>query len=376
MILFITRKYPPSIGGMQKLSFELTTNIGKKINSHIISWGHSQVFFPYFYLVALLRSLLIIIKNDINLIHIGDPLLSPLGLIFKYLFKKPIVANIHGKDITFPNEFYNFAIYKILKKYDGLICISKHIKGILISKGIPEDKIITIPVGINPENFKAIINKRDSLKKIEGVIKKNLRYKKILLSVGRLIERKGFAHFIENILPRVLKRKKDIVYFIVGDGKHRKKIRKIICQLNLQDKVFLFRQVNSNLLHLIYSSSDLFIMPNIPVRGDMEGFGIVILEAGLHKLPTVASDLEGIRDAIKNEENGFLVKYNDFNKFSNVILSLLDNDKARKALGIKAKIYVSKYFYWNIIVDKYISVFSNLISSRTVNKMACSIKKL
>src|SRR5438270_2299495 len=119
MILFITRKHPPSIGGMQKLSQSLTAEVGKLAPTSTISWGHSTVFLPFFLLYAVVRAVLIILLNPrIQVIHLSDALLAPLGVLLKTLFRVPVVVTVHGLDITFANGLYQWIVPRCLGRMD------------------------------------------------------------------------------------------------------------------------------------------------------------------------------------------------------------------------------------------------------------------
>src|SRR5439155_10070438 len=125
MILFITRKHPPSIGGMQKLSQSLTIEVGKLAPTTTISWGHSTVFLPFFLFYALAWAMITLSTNRrIQVIHLSDALLAPLGMFLKAVFRVPVVVTVHGLDITFDNAVYQWLIPRCLRRMDRLVCVS------------------------------------------------------------------------------------------------------------------------------------------------------------------------------------------------------------------------------------------------------------
>ena len=189
---------------------------------------------------------------------------------------------------------------------------------------------------------------RDRLKK-EFMNKANIKLgsKKILLSVGRLIERKGFHWFVDEVIPPLIEDYKDFIYVIAGAGPMQKYIEDIIHKKNLYNWVILLGKIDDELLGLLYNISDIFIMPNIPVEGDIEGFGVVALEASSCKLPVIASNLEGIRDALLDGEIGDLILPLDPLNFSKAILNLLESDNLRKKIGEKAR---------ELVLDNFVSV--------------------
>lgn len=362
MILFITRKYPPSVGGMQKFSYDFAVNMNKFRNVYTISWNRSNLTLLFFVIYALFYSAYIIKTRNIRLVHLGDGLLSPLGVLLKFIHPVIITITVHGLDVTLPNRIYQFIIPKCLTKLDKIICVSNETKKECINRKILGNKIVVIPNGINREEFYLSESKQNLVRILSTKLNMNLENKKILLSVGRLIERKGFQWFSKEVVPKLLeKRGGDILYLIVGEGPFKWKIKEIIKTKNLEDHVYLLGKVDDKTLKLLYHASDLFVMPNIHVEGDMEGFGIVALEATSCELTVVASNLEGIKDAIIEGENGFLVEPYDADGYVAVILRLLEDDEKREEFGKKAGEFTHQQYNWCVISERYDNEFEKVL---------------
>jgi glycosyltransferase involved in cell wall biosynthesis len=118
--------------------------------------------------------------------------------------------------------------------------------------------------------------------------------------------------------------------------------------------VILAGRLPRPLLRGLMGISTSFVMPNIPVLGDAEGFGIVALEAGCGGLPVVASDLEGIRDAVSDGVNGFLAPSDNPLAFAGAVNRLLSNEGLRKEMGARAREYVAANFGWDTIAARYL----------------------
>ena len=161
-----------------------------------------------------------------------------------------------------------------------------------------------------------------------------------------MVERKGVHWFITNVLPQL---KTSYLYLVIGKGKEKERIKEAIKVNKLENKVYLLEGINDETLNTIYSSADLFIMPNIPVRGDMEGFGMVLLEAGSAGLYSIASDLEGIKDAVIDSVTGSLIKPYDKEAFIQAIEDKTNYDKNEITNQIKEK------FSWEKTRDRYLS---------------------
>jgi phosphatidylinositol alpha-1,6-mannosyltransferase len=160
------------------------------------------------------------------------------------------------------------------------------------------------------------------------------------------------------------------VYWVVGEGPDRPAIENTIIQQGLQDRVILFGDVDDAGLMTAYRLADLFIMPNIYVPGDVEGFGIVALEAALNKVCVVASRLEGIVDAITDQKNGILVPPGDTVAYVQTIETLLNQTEQRRQCAQNAQQFTIARFSWSKIVGQYLEVYSSVS-----NDSALPIKK-
>ena len=347
-ILFITRCYPPVTGGMENLSYQVTTNFSKVAETFIIANKKGKRNLPFFIPWALIKGL--ILSRKVDVVHLGDPVLSIIGFAIKKIFKKPVVITLHGLDITLKSKIYQFYLRIFGKKFDKYICISRQTEKEAKKNNFPNTVII--PIGIDLP--KAVKRSRNDLEKI---LRASLSEKKVLLTVGRLVKRKGMQWFIENVLPSS---GENAVYIIVGEGEEKDNILRSADKQGLSDRVFALGKVSDKELKTIYNNSDIFVMPNIRVSGDMEGFGMVALEAAAYGLPVVASDMEGIKDAIQDRQSGLLVASRDVAKYSQTINSLLANNDARVQFGSKAKQFVKDNYSWGTIVHKYRQVFQNI----------------
>lgn len=347
-VLFITRKYPPQIGGMENLSFHLTTSI--QCQKTIIALKQSRIHFLWFIPYALIKSLFIAYSFDI--IHLGDPVLSIIGVFLKLLYRKPIAMTLHGLDISYNNPLYQLYLKLFAKKFDRYICISRKTEKEAHRKGFLSTVII--PVGVNQNYFK-ISRSKEALEKLLSV---NLKGKFVLLTVGRLVKRKGMAWFVENVMPKLPDK---CIYLVVGEGKEREGISWLIKEKKLEGRVWLLGKISNKDLEKVYQGADIFIMPNIPVLGDQEGFGIVALEAAACGLTVMAANLEGIKDAIIDQKTGFLLRSKHVSTWLYKLNFLLDNNDFRKEFGLKARELVREKFSWERVSQRYLEEFRKLI---------------
>lgn len=348
-ILYITRKYPPSIGGMQRMNYHLIEALSKKAEVVKITWGSSQSFLPFFILYSYVKAVFIL-KKEFDVIILGDALLAGLGAALKKRFNIKTVSIVHGLDITFPLKAYQYFVLKNLKQLDRIICVSSRTREECLTKGLYNTTVI--PNGINLSDSNTEAGTAD-------VSKFGVNNKKILLTVGRLIQRKGVAEFISTVIKTLSKTRDDFVYVVIGNGSEMRRIRRAIEDSGLSGKVRIMGRCGDDTVKAFFRSAKIFVMPNIPVKGDLEGFGIVALEASSYGLPVVASRVDGIVDAVNDSKNGFLIPHDDKDLFVERISFLLDNESERLAISKSAREY-AKEFSWDIIADRYLAVCKEL----------------
>jgi glycosyltransferase involved in cell wall biosynthesis len=342
-ILFITRNYPPKIGGLEVYSYNLIKEFKKyhavlkivltKSNLHLI-W-----FLPLSYFVAVFTNW----RHSVQNIHLCDGVLAPLGVLLKHSTRAKVSISIHGLDITYGNPLYQSLIPRCVSRLDKIICVSRSTRDECIRRGIPYRKCHVIPNGINPEELylqSGFEKLRSTLGKIAGIA---LGDKILLVTIGRLVKRKGVAWFVEKVMSRL----DPCYYYIVGgSGPEFDNIRSVIRRNNLQDRVLMLGRISDELRRLLYNAADIFVMPNITVGTDIEGFGISLLEAGSCGLPVIASNLQGIKDAVVEGQTGYLVAEGDAAGFISAIKKMdLKKEDIRS--------YVSERFDWSQIYKQY-----------------------
>ncbi len=356
-VLFITRKYPPSVGGMQKISFGVINNFPEKDKSKLIAWGRSQIGLVLFIPWAFLKSVYLICLKKVDIVHFGDCALSFLAYFLKKSFGIPVVVTAHGLDLTYENKLYQWMIKKTIGCFDNIICVSNASRDIAISKGADPKKCSVIHNGLDTLERYIPGDRKELRKKVEKSLHKRLDNNFLLLTVGRLVKRKGVYWFIKHVFIELDKRCK---LLIVGDGPEEQRIKELISNLRLNDRILMLGRVSDEILSLLYNSSDVFIMPNIPVPGDMEGFGIVAIEAASCGLPVIAANLEGIKDAIKDGQNGFLVDPYDVKGYVSRINEVMNMKNINKFRERQIR-FIQENYDLKTISAKYYKLFENIL---------------
>lgn len=354
-ILFISRAFPPITGGIENQNAALAEWLPKFAKTKVIVNRHGKQALPWFFPYAFVRAFFLMFRSDVLLL--GDGVLAPVGAALKCFFPwKTVVTVLHGLDITYTSPTYQrFWVGKFFHCLDGYLCVSNHTRSQAIEHGLESRKCFIIPNGVEVERF---TGDRDR-NRLETLLGRSLdQHQVVLLTLGRLAKRKGVAWFIRHVLPHL---NGNILYAVAGSGPDEPAVEEAITAAHMSERVILLGRVSGEDMLTLLNSSDIFVQPNIRVPGDMEGFGIAVIEAGSAGLPVVASDLEGLRDAIDHGHNGFLVKPEQAEGFIKTINELAENEDERRTFGDQAARYIENTFHWNMIAKRYTETLAKII---------------
>lgn len=352
-LLFITRKYPPSVGGMENFCYELATGIDRnKFDVKIIALGKKQIhllwFFPYVILYTLFCS------RKYDAILVGDMLLCATGIFCHIVSPKTKrVVAVHGLDITFQNGLYQFYL-KIFGKtsFDTYICNSQNTCQLLKEYlGISGE---VIRLGVDIHKYRNMKRNRKKFSIQYGIPEDAL----ILITVGRLVKRKGVSWFVQNVIPALDEK---VIYAVIGDGADYEEIKAVVEKNHTKASVLLLGRVSDNMLADYYANADVFVMPNISVPGDIEGFGLVALEASLSENIVVASGIEGIKDAIVNGENGFLLESGNAKQYIQKIQDIQKHPDYYQTIAKAFADYTEAHYSWKNVCAAYEEILLQLL---------------
>jgi glycosyltransferase involved in cell wall biosynthesis len=252
-----------------------------------------------------------------------------------------VVAKANGKDflqswLTNDRE----AIRKGLNASNRIVVTSSFINDRLVEMGINVDKIRIVPDGVDCNFFKPKNRKIALLNRLQ-ISKTSL----IILSVGRVIDRKNFEAVID-VLPHL----NDAYYLIVGpiiDKKYYEKICKRIGDLGLGKRVKFLGQVSKKELLDFYNICDVFVLLSKESENEsVEGFGITLLEASSCAKPVIGSKKSGAAGAIVDDKTGYLVNPNNEKELKSKLFKLIKNPELRIKLGKEGRKFVVKERTW------------------------------
>lgn len=355
-ILFISRAYPPVLGGIENQNKAIYENLSKYFSVHALinKYGKKALFI---FLPWVIIKLLFTKSQDVVLL--GDGVLAIIPWCIKKI--KPqskYICIVHGLDITYPSKIYQKLWLKnFFSSIDHFVAVSHNTQALLMAKGINKKKITVIPNGFDFSDINYDVNR----KKINSLLNYETDNKILILTLGRLVKRKGVHWFISNVLPEL---PSNILYIVAGDGPEKDIIHQEIRSKNLLDKVKLLGRVSELEKQTLLSNSDLFIQPNIKVANDVEGFGICVIEATAYNLPVIAANLEGLKDAIQNNKNGWLLPSEEPELYIKKIKSLIKNTKNLEKNGITFRNYSQENYDWEYIINRYIQLIEEIAVQR------------
>lgn len=356
-ILFVSRAFPPIVGGIEQQNADLARFLGGECELTLIANRRGKRFLPLFLPWAILRTLMLLPQHDVLLL--GDSVLALLGNIAKFFYpKKVVVSVLHGLDVTYRSPLYQKLWVRVfLRSLDGAIAVSHATKDEAVKRGFDESKIFIIPNGIEAARFHYV---RDRAK-LSHLLGFDTTSSVILLTVGRLVKRKGVAWFIRHVLPLL---SVEFRYVVAGSGPEEAAIRETIALSGTAERVSLLGRVSDADKEVLLGNSDVFVQPNIPVPDDMEGFGIAVIEASAAGLPVVASRIEGLADAIGDGQNGQLVAPLDAPAFTAAILPLRD-ETVRETERVRGRAFTTEHFDWSTIGKRYAALLEDFMKSVT-----------
>ena len=353
-ILIPTLEYPPIIGGISSYIHSQILNWTDKKDEFVVlapkfintddvdfdrknNWNvyRKKLYYSFLrprWIKMCLQVWKIVKREKIDLIIVHHVL--PVGHIAYYNKKYrsiPYHIYLHGTDFSFAIslESKKKKFDKICSNAEVIVVNSNYLKE-LVSDEFPSLKEKIKVVYPAP----SIGSKQSNEEEINKAQKKyNTEQRPMLLSCGRLVERKGYDMVIKS-LPQVIKKVPNLLYLICGEGEYEEKLLQLVKKNKLERNVKFIDFVPKNELPLLYSIADVFIMPSRLLKNkDIEGFGIVFLEANLMGTPVIGGKTGGMAEAIEDGVSGLLVNSTDKSDIARAIIDLLTNKKKAKLMG-------------------------------------------
>lgn len=328
-VLFITRKFPPSTGGMEQFAYGLTTAYGAlETHSQVWSLGGARWHLVWWLPWVALR---LAVSRQAEVVHLMDGVLVLLVPIAR-LFERTVVVTIHGLEVTYPQPVYQRLFFWGVRRVHGIVSVSQATSQ-LVQQAASEHHLPVGPNGtpcttITHGTPAPVVTRDQAIQRIENRFSIPSQAQVVLL-VGRLVPRKGQVWFLQQVAPLLLQTP-GLFVVIVGQGAEQSKVETAVQQLAASGhtgRVLVRGLVSDEELSQWYARANVLVMPNRPIQGDMEGFGMVAMEAQSYGCPVVASRLEGIADAVQDGQHGRLVLPQDPHAFVQAISEVLGWDE-------------------------------------------------
>lgn len=316
-VLFVTRKFPPSVGGMETLAADVWRALDGA-DAQLVAHGGSNRSLPVFLLRATWSTVRASRRREVDLVLAGDVLMYLALRPFTRVGRLRLATMAMGKDVVWRSRPYQWLVRRWLPDALRVLAISEATAVTAVEAGVAPDRVQVVRLGVEvPDVSTDPEVSRTELRERLGVEPDSV----VIATLGRLVRRKGVAWFVAEVLPRL---PQHCVYVVAGDGEDREHVLAARSALEDPDRVRVLGQVDDATRELVMRGCDIFALPNIPVDGDMEGFGLVAVEAGMRGALVVAADLEGLRDAVVDGVTGRRVPTQDADAWVRCLTELVD----------------------------------------------------
>ncbi len=364
--------YPPAIGGSAVLFANVYRRLGRELGVRVLTdaetspdagkagiedeieivrgslrtarWGllHPAGLRHHLRVARRIRSLAREADPGPSIVHAGRPLPEGLAAWLASKLGGPrYVAWAHGEDIAtaLTSRELGYLVRRIYRRAAAALANSRSTARLIEALGVPSERIQIAHPGVDPDRFRP---------EIDGfALRKRLApdAETLLLQVGRLQRRKGHDLAIEAV-ARLRDELPGLRFLIVGDGDQRERLESLATERGVADRVIFAGSLDDAELPACYAASDVFIHPNRDDGGDIEGFGIVFLEAAATERPSIGGNTGGVPEAVADGETGLLVSGEDADELAAAIRRLAGDAELRARLGKAGRERVLAGFTW------------------------------
>ena len=365
-VLLVTRNMPPLWGGMEQLNWHMVEEFAKWASVCVVGPTGSRKDIPdgvdvvevpleplpLFLLNALVQTIKLARRWRPDIVVAGSGLTAPVAEFAARVSQAKSAAYVHGLDVAVDNMLYRKLWVPALRRLDNVVANSRATAQLAKNAGISWARISVVNPGVTIPNLQE-----------DGDALANLRMEKkwngrpLLLSVGRLTNRKGLREFVVEVLPRIVDCRPDVMLVVIGgaptnslhaESQTIESIKAAAANVGVADHLeFLGVITDRARLASIYRTANVHVFPVRDIPNDPEGFGMVALEAAAYGLPTVAYATGGVVDAVAEGISGHLVPCGNGAAFAEAVLTLLN-----EPLPSERMVGFAKKFDWNYFGNK------------------------
>ncbi len=367
-LLLLTELFPPAIGGSAVLFQGIYSRVegadvvlltdggpgcagpaaesgaGLRIVRHALATSRRGVLDPrglwhHLGVAAHVRRLLP--RRD-GLVHCARAIPEGIGAMLARAFGGPrYVCWTHGEDLAgaLTSRELTWLTRWVYRWADAALANSRNTATLLKSFGVPDAKIHIVYPAVDARRFHPLVE--GSLVRRRFADDDDV----LLLSVGRLQRRKGHDVAIQAV-ARLRERLPNLRYVIAGDGEERQRLEQMVAELGVRDRVFFAGIVGDAELPSYYAACDVFLLPNRVDHGDIEGFGIVFLEAAAAGRPVIGGNSGGVPEAVEGNVTGLLVDGASVDSVAAAIADLAQSARRRHMMGAAGRVRAVERFSW------------------------------
>jgi len=376
MIILLTNEFPPATGGVGTYCFYMARAIhalqysiaviAANKTADDLSFDNTQSF-PIYRVIecgltpirhaARLKSLIkYTLTHRPSLLWAADWRTGIVVSSVSAMFHLPYAVTVHGTDVLIAsNAAMNRKVAtKVFHRAPIVLSNSNYTKKLLINFGVPEHKVVAIPLGVEPKEWRIDPSQSERI-----ISRHNLTHKRIVLSLCRLTPRKGIDVVIKS-LPTVLSSVPDVMLVIAGRGEDERRLRRHVDDLDLVSCVIFVGFVSEAEKASYYHACDVYAMLSRQEGDFVEGFGLSLLEAAACGKPVVAGRHGGVQEAVTDGVTGLLVDPNDPRAVAEAIVKLLTDKKLAEQLGGNGRHIVETEANWDRVARQTIDVLERV----------------
>ena len=371
--LLLTENFPPKEGGSGRWFWELYSRLPNdkvlivandtpegrefdktheldivRIELESTEWGLASTKGLGFYWETIRKVLKLIKEYGIEEVHCGRVI--PEGVIaraLKLLAGARYNCFVHGEDVetAATSREHSLLVKNVCKNASMLICNSENTANIVRKLGFDSgSKCEVLHPGVDTSRFE-VAAPDTSFRQQMG-----WSGKRVLLTVGRLQRRKG-QDFLIKSMPALLKEFPDLFYAVVGRGECYDELISLVDQHKLHDNVCVYPDMDDEALIKCYQQCDIFILPNRTIGNDIEGFGMVLVEAQVCGKPVIAGDSGGTRETMNIGKTGHIIDCSSTENLLNGLSPILRNPEIVDG-EVNIADYAKNRFNWDQHVAK------------------------
>lgn len=329
LAMLVTRNFPPLLGGMEKLNWHLLSALRPVSRIALCGPAGCEAYVPLqtevrqarmkpllvFLLATFWNAVYLSLRRKPAWIIAGSGLAAPIAWLAARCAGSRTAAYLHGLDIVAPSRVYQWLWLPFIRHCDIVLANSASTARLAQQRGVQADRLRVLHPGTDLPELDAVA--ACGFREQHG-----LGQCPLLLSVGRLTQRKGLPEFVAKALPAIVREYPETILVVIGveatdalhtrSGSERERILSAAREAGVEQHLRFLGRCDEVSLSLAYQAADLHVFPVLELRGDIEGFGMVALEAAAHGLPTVAFAVGGVPEAVQDESTGSLVESGDY----------------------------------------------------------------